>query len=458
MVDLPGFPDGFLWGTATASYQIEGAVDADGRGPSIWDTFARTPGAVAGDENGDVACDHYHRYAEDVDLMRRLGIGAYRFSVAWPRIQPTGKGPVNKAGLDFYQRLVDELVGAGITPALTLYHWDLPQALEDAGGWRVRDTAERFAEYAAVVHAALGDRVPLWTTLNEPYCSSFIGYAEGRHAPGAQEGHGALAAAHHLMVGHGLALRAMREQRHGDERFGITLNLSHVTPATNAPADRAAAARAELLSNRVFTDPVLAGHYPAGERELWGEISDFSFRRDGDLDLAHEPLDFLGLNNYFPTYAKAAPTREPDPARRVATDIDVVDCPPAALPRTAMGWPVEPEGLRRLLNWLHHTYPRLAPIYITENGSAYPDEVVDGRVTDQHRIDYLNGHLRAVRAAIHDGVNVRGYFAWSLMDNFEWAYGYAKRFGLVYVDYATQQRIPKASYHWYHDVVTGRHH
>ncbi|HEY3505649.1 MAG TPA: GH1 family beta-glucosidase [Actinocatenispora sp.] len=451
--DLPNFPDGFLWGTATASYQIEGAVDADGRGPSIWDTFSHTPGAVAGDDNGDVACDHYHRYREDVALMKELGVGAYRFSIAWPRIQPHGKGPVNQAGLDFYQRLVDELLAAGITPMATLYHWDLPQPLEDAGGWRVRDTAERFAEYAAVTHAALGDRVPHWITLNEPFCSAFIGYAEGRHAPGAREGHGALAAAHHLLLGHGLAVSAMRAQRHGDERFGITLNMNHVTPATDDPADVAAAERAELLSNRVFSDPVLAGAYPAIEREVWGEISDFSFRRDGDLAAIAQPLDFLGVNNYFPEYAKAAPSQEQDPARRVATDIGVVDNPPASLARTAMPWPVEPDALRRLLVWLREEYPSLPPVYITENGSSYPDSVVDGAVDDPDRIAYLDGHLRAVRAAIDEGVDVRGYFCWSLMDNFEWGYGYAKRFGLVYVDYETQQRIPKSSFRWYQALL-----
>jgi beta-glucosidase len=448
------FPKDFLWGTATASYQIEGAVAEAGRGPSIWDTYAHTPGMVDGGDDGDVACDHFHRYREDVALMKELGIGAYRFSIAWPRIQPHGKGPVNTAGLDFYQRLVDELIGAGITPVATLYHWDLPQALEDAGGWRVRDTAERFAEYAALTHEALADRVPMWITLNEPFCSAFLGYAEGRHAPGAHEGHGALAAAHHLMVGHGLAVRAMRAQR-PESRLGITLNLSHVTPATDSPADRAAARRSELLSNRVFTDPVLAGRYPDDEREVWGEISDFSFRRDGDLALTSERLDFLGLNNYFPGYAKHAPSQYPDPARRVATDINVVDAAPAELPRTAMGWPVEADGLRRLLVWLHERYPALPPVYITENGSAYVDTVVDGRVDDPDRIAYLDGHLRAVRQAMTEGVDVRGYFCWSLMDNFEWSYGYAKRFGLVYVDYPTQQRIPKASFHWYRDLVTG---
>lgn len=451
---LPAFPPGFVWGVATAAYQIEGAVTEGGRGPSIWDTYAHTPGRIDNGDNGDVACDHYHRYAEDVRLMRDLGVGAYRFSVAWPRIQPHGKGPVNQAGLDFYRRLVDELVGAGITPCLTLYHWDLPQALQDAGGWQVRDTAERFADYAAAVHEALADRVPMWITLNEPFCSAFLGYADGRHAPGLREGHGALAAVHHLLVGHGLATRAMRAQRRGDETFGITLNLNHVTPATDVPADRAAARRTELMGNRVFTEPILAGRYADDERDVWGELTDFSFRRDGDLEVIAEPLDFLGVNNYFPSYPKFAPTSDTDPARRTASDIDAVENPPVDLSRTAMGWPVLAGGLRRLLEWLHATYPSLPPIHITENGAAYPDVVVDGRIDDPDRIAYLDSHLRAVHAAIEGGVDVRGYFCWSFLDNFEWSYGYAKRFGLVHVDYATQRRTPKASYHWYRDVVT----
>jgi beta-glucosidase len=453
--DFPAFPAGFVWGAATAAYQIEGALDEGGRGRSIWDTFASLPGKIARGDTGEVACDHYHRYREDVELLKELGVGSYRFSVAWPRIQPDGKGPANPEGLDFYSRLVDELLGAGITPCLTLYHWDLPQALEDAGGWRVRDTAERFAEYAAIMHSALADRVPMWITLNEPYCSSFVGYAEGRHAPGAREGHGALAAAHHLLVGHGLAVQAMRAQARGDEQLGITVNLSHVSPATDDPADVAAAARQELLLNRVFTDPLLAGRYPAGERAVWSPITDFSFRRDGDLELIAQPLDLLGLNNYFPSYAKHAPTSDEDPAYRVATDVDVVEAPPAALSRTAMGWPVEPEGLGRLLRWLRDEYPGLPPIYITENGSSYLDILApDKTVDDPGRVAYLDGHLRAVRAAIADGVDVRGYYCWSLLDNFEWALGYAKRFGLVYVDYPSQLRIPKASYYWYRDVVT----
>jgi beta-glucosidase len=459
MVDpnFPAFPPDFLWGASTASYQIEGAIDEGGRGPSIWDTFSHTPGKIARGDHGDVACDHYHRYREDVELLRELGVGVYRFSVAWPRIQPDGKGPANPEGLDFYQRLVDELLRAGITPCLTLYHWDLPQALEDAGGWRVRDTAERFAEYAGLVHAALADRVPLWGTLNEPYCSAFVGYSEGRHAPGAKEGHGALAAAHHLLVGHGLAIQAMRARGSGSQRLGITLNLSHVTPATAEAADVAAAARGELLHNRVFSDPILGGRWPAGERELWSPISDFDFRRDGDLELIGQPLDFLGVNNYYPSYAKHAPTADEDTEHRVATEINVVENPPAQLPRTSMGWPVEPAGLGRLLRWLRDEYPGLPPIYITENGCAYPDELdADKQVEDPDRIAYLDRHLRAVHAAIADGVDVRGYFCWSLLDNFEWACGYAKRFGLVYVDYPAQLRIPKASYRWFREMIAGR--
>jgi len=452
--DFPQFPPGFVWGTATASYQIEGAVDEGGRGPSIWDTFSHTPGKTARGDTGDEACDHYHRYPEDVALLAGLGVDAYRFSIAWPRIQPTGKGPVNAAGLDFYQRLVDELVGAGITPCVTLYHWDLPQTLEDTGGWRARDTAERFAEYAGVVHAALADRVPMWITLNEPYCSAFVGYADGRHAPGAKEGHGALAAAHHLLLGHGLAVQAMRADGRAGEQLGITLNLSPITPATTEPADVAAADRTDLLKNRVFLDPLLAGRYPVDEQEVWSPITDFGFRRDGDLAVIGEPLDFLGVNNYSPSYPKHAPTSDELPAYRVATDIDVVECPPASLSRTSMGWPVEPAGLGRLLRRLRDDYPALPPIHITENGCAYADTLEpDKEVADPERVAYLDAHLRAVHDAITDGVDVGGYFCWSLLDNFEWSFGYSKRFGLVYVDYPTQLRIPKASYRWYRDMI-----
>ncbi|HEX2810536.1 MAG TPA: GH1 family beta-glucosidase [Kineosporiaceae bacterium] len=452
---FPSFPAGFVWGAATAAYQIEGAVTEGGRGPSIWDTFSHTPGRIDGDDTGDVACDHYHRYEEDVALLRGLGVGAYRFSVAWPRVQPDGRGHVNPGGLAFYGRLVDELLDAGITPVATLYHWDLPQALEDTGGWRSRDTAHRFADYAADVHAALGDRVKMWITLNEPYCSAFVGYAEGRHAPGAREGVGALAAAHHLMLGHGLAVQALAAQRRGDDQVGITLNLNDVRPVSTSPADRAAARRAACLQNLVFSDPILAGRYPECEAETWAWLaSDLPFRRDGDLETIASPIDFLGVNTYFPIFAAAGRHDEPDSAARAASDVAVDLVPPASLHRSAMGWPIDPTIMSALLDWLHAQYPGLPPIYITENGAAF-DDVPDagGQVHDDDRIRYLDGHLRDLHAAISAGADVRGYFCWSLMDNFEWACGYGKRFGLVHVDYPTQTRRPKDSYAWYRDVV-----
>jgi beta-glucosidase len=456
-VAFPGFPPDFVWGVATAAYQIEGAVTEDGRGPSVWDTFCRRPGAIANGHTGDVACDHYHRWPEDLELIRDLGVGAYRFSVAWPRVQPDGTGPVNPRGMDFYSRLVDALLDAGITPFLTLYHWDLPQALEDRGGWRVRDTAERFAEYAALVHAALGDRVQQWTTLNEPFCPAFVGYAEGRHAPGVTEGQGALAAAHHLLVGHGLAVSAMRAQRHGDQRFGITLNLNDMNPASQRPEDLAAMRRIDCYINRTFLDPLLAHRYPLAEAETWPGFTERSHRLDGDLDVIGVPLDFLGVNTYFPTYAAAAPYRVEDPRARTAGDIGVTEAPPAHLPRTSMGWPVDPQIMERLVAGLRADYPSLPPVYVTENGAAFPDVVApDGRVHDADRIAYLDGHLRSLHRAVQDGADVRGYFCWTLMDNFEWAKGYDMRFGLVRVDEATQDRTPKDSFAWYRDVVGGQ--
>jgi beta-glucosidase len=451
-------PRGFELGVATASYQIEGAVHEGGRGPSIWDTFSHTPGSVVGGENGDVACDHYHRYGEDVDLMRDLGVDSYRFSVAWPRIQPQGRGPANPQGLAFYDRLVDALLEQGIAPAATLYHWDLPQALEDGGGWRNRDTAQRFAEYAALVHAHLGDRVKRWITLNEPWCSSFLGYASGRHAPGAQEGEGALAAAHHLLLGHGLAVAALRADSRQGQQVGITLNLQPVSAVTDSPRDVAASERALLAANLLFTDPVLAGRYPGLARETYPALTDFAFLHDGDLDTIAAPLDFLGVNYYFPSRIKAAPHNQVDPALRTADDLgtEAVITPGEEL--TAMGWPVEPAGLTRLLEWLRDTYPTLPPIYITENGRAC-DDVVDptGQVDDPDRVRYLDGHLRALVDAVEAGVDVRGYYCWSLMDNFEWAEGYGKRFGLVHVDYETQKRTPKTSFGWFQALIADHH-
>ncbi|WP_338693095.1 GH1 family beta-glucosidase [Streptomyces sp. Q6] len=451
---LPVFPPGFVFGAATASYQIEGAANEDGRGPSIWDTYSHTPGRTDGGDTGDVACDHYHRYPEDVALLRDLGVDSYRFSIAWPRIQPTGQGPAEQKGLDFYSRLVDELLEAGIEPAATLYHWDLPQALEDKGGWRVRETAERFGEYTAIVAEHLADRVPRWITLNEPWCSAFLGYSVGRHAPGAQEGTGALAAAHHLLVGHGLAMKALRAA--GVREAGITLNPDWNVAATDSAADRAAALRADTQHNLVWTDPLFAGRYPASEEDTWGElITGQDFRREGDLELIGQPLDFLGVNYYRPTLVADAPHREPDPALRVATDNRYAERPWPDVRRTAMGWPVVPETFTELLTDLKARYgDALPPIHITENGTAEHDEVsADGAVHDPDRVTYLHDHLTALRAAMDAGVDVRGYYVWSLLDNFEWALGYAKRFGIVRVDYDTLERTPKDSFHWYRKLI-----
>ncbi|MFI6885839.1 GH1 family beta-glucosidase [Streptosporangium canum] len=441
------FPADFVWGAATSAYQIEGAVDEDGRGPSIWDVFSRTPGTVAAGESGDPACDHYRRWPEDVALLAGLGVGAYRLSVAWPRVFPEGDGRADRRGLDFYRRLVDALHGHGIVPFVTLYHWDLPQALEERGGWRVRDTAERFADYAAAVHGAL-DGVPYWITLNEPYCSSIVGYAEGRHAPGAREGHGALAAAHHLLVGHGLAATRLRERAREGEQVGVTLNMSPSVPAGPSAEDAAAARRMDLMVNRQFTEPLLGAAYPGDMSEVYGEISDFSFRRDGDLALISAPLDFLGVNYYYPIHAAAAPYAQSDPALRSAFDIGVRTVAPDGPPTSGLGWRIEPRGLRDTLTGLAARHPGLPPVFITENG--YGDR---GETDDTGRVAYLREHLAATAAAIAEGVDVRGYFCWSLLDNFEWARGYDARFGLVHVDYATQARTPKASYRWYRDFI-----
>ncbi|MEU3166307.1 GH1 family beta-glucosidase [Streptosporangium sp. NPDC006930] len=446
--DRTPFPAGFVWGTATAAYQIEGAVDADGRGPSIWDTFCRVPGAVARGESGEHACDHYHRWQEDVELMDRLGAGAYRFSLAWPRIVPDGDGRVNRRGLDFYRRLADALCERGIEPYVTLYHWDLPQALEDRGGWRDRDTAERFADYAEVAHEALGDTVSHWITLNEPYCSSIVGYAEGRHAPGAREGHGALAAAHHLLLGHGLATARLRARAREGDQVGITLNMSPTVPATGSAADADAARKMDLLVNRQFTDPLLLGAYASDMEETFGALSDFSFRREGDLEVIGAPLDFLGVNYYYRIHAASAPYEQTDPALRSAFDLGVRGVTPDGARTSGLGWPVEPQGLHQTLLGLTRRYPALPPIFITENG--YGD---DGTLDDAGRVDFLRDHLAAIRAAMTDGVDVRGYFCWSLLDNFEWARGYAARFGLVHVDYETQARTEKASFHWLREFI-----
>jgi beta-glucosidase len=444
------FPTGFRWGAATAAYQIEGSSTVDGRTPSIWDTYAAVPGKVFGGHTGAEAADHYRRFAEDVELMRRLGLQSYRFSVAWPRVQPGGRGPANPAGLAFYDRLLDELLAAGIAPAVTLYHWDLPQELEDAGGWTVRDTAFRFAEYATLVAERLGDRVALWTTLNEPWCSAMLGYGSGVHAPGRTDPAAALRAVHHLLLAHGLGTQALRAAD-ATKAVSLVLNLTAVRPVSDAPADRAAARKVDGLINRLYLDPVLTGAYPADVLELTAPIVDWAaLVEPGDRATIGAPIDLLGVNYYQPGLAghSDVPMEVPNPWPGCAD----VALPVAAGPVTGMDWPVDPTGLRDLLIRLHTDYPG-TPIMVTENGAAYEDQVVDGAVHDAERIGYLRGHIAAVHEALRAGVDLRGYYVWSLLDNFEWAYGYSQRFGLVHVDYGTQARTLKDSAYWYRDVI-----
>jgi len=456
------FPEGFLFGAGTAAYQIEGATTADGRTPSIWDTFSERPGAVKEGHTGHIAVDHYHRYREDVALMRAIGLNAYRFSVSWSRVQPAGSGPVNPAGLDFYRRLVDELLAAGIEPWLTLYHWDLPQPLEDAGGWPSRDTAYRFADYAEIVHNALGDRVKHFTTLNEPWCSAFLGYASGEHAPGRREPEAAVRAVHHLLLAHGLAVDAMRAQGR-DTQLGITLNLYAVSPATDSPEDAEAARRIDGLSNRLFLDPVLRGQYPEDVLADLAPVTDFAHVRDGDLAIISRPLSMLGINYYSRHVVSAPPPgphgridwRGPDP-RGASVGSEAVRFVYRGVPVTAMEWEIDAPGLTEVLKRVATEYPSV-PLYVTENGAAFDDVVgPDGTVNDIERCAYLDAHLRACHDAITQGVPLRGYFAWSLLDNFEWAWGYTRRFGLFYVDYRDQRRIPKASARWYSSVIAQR--
>jgi beta-glucosidase len=447
------FPGGFLWGTATASYQVEGAVGEDGRGPSIWDTFSHTPGKVYRGDTGDIACDQYHRLEEDLDLMVDLGLQVYRFSVAWPRIQPEGSGPVNQKGFDYYRRLVDGLRSRSIEPMLTLYHWDLPQALEDRGGWTSRETSGRFAEYAGIVYEVLGDSVRFWITLNEPWVSAWLGYGTGVHAPGIKDVSKALAATHHLLLGHGLALENMRSLGRESNQLGITLNLSAVRSATEDAADIEAARRVDGNANRLYLDPLFRGSYPEDMLEHYRSESDFTFVREGDLEKISQPLDFLGVNYYFRnTVVDGRRESELATAMRFA-DLNAATVLPEGVETTAMGWPVEADGLTELLVRLHREYTRV-PIYITENGRAVYDYVdPEGGVDDEERVAFLDAHFRAAHAAIEQGVDLRGYMVWSLLDNFEWAEGYSKRFGLVFVDYGTQRRIPKMSARWYTEVI-----
>ena len=434
-------PEPFLWGTATASYQIEGAAAEDGRGPSIWDAFSHTPGKVERGETGDVACDHYHRYKEDVALMRELGTQAYRFSVSWPRLLPEGRGRQNAAGFDFYDRLVDELLGAGLRPFATLFHWDLPQALQDRGGFAHRDIAGWFSDYAVQAAERLGDRVQHWIMLNEPSVYACLGHALGTHAPGLRDLQAFRAVIHHLNLAQGAALRALRSVN-PSWQLGTTLNVHRGIPADGSEASAAMAERHNDLWNRCFLEPLLSGAYPDRIRP---ELAPFI--QPEDMELIHQPTDFLGVNHYFRAYIQANP--------KALLGFEQV-APPPQVPRTSFDWEINPEEFRDVLLWLHQNYP-CPPIYITENGAYFDDALSkEGKVHDAQRVEFLEGYIRAMLEARGRGVDVRGYFVWSLMDNFEWACGYRPTFGLLKVDYATQRRIPKDSYHWYRDFIRQR--
>lgn len=440
------FPDGFVWGAATAAFQIEGANQADGRGRSIWDELCDRPGAILDGSDGSVACDHYNRWPEDLDIVANLGLTAYRFSIAWPRIAPLGDGVIEQRGLDFYSRLVDGMLERGITPYATLYHWDLPQALQDSGGWTNRETALRFADYASVVHEHLRDRVPFWSTLNEPWCSAFLGYASGEHAPGRTDPAEAISAVHHLMLAHGLGIQVMRANG-GDSQLGIVLNMYDVQPASQSPADLDAARRLDGQQNRWYLDALYRGAYPQDIVDDYRAFTDFAFVSEGDAECIAEPVDFLGINYYssFMTRGLAEPAEVPGGGRPTpwvgCADVEFVD---RGLAKTHMGWDVIPDGLTATLQRVARDYP-VSSIYIMENGAAYPDEVTDGRVHDVDRAEYIDQHLKASHSAVSAGVPLHGYFVWSLLDNFEWAWGYERRFGVVRVDYETQERIVKDS-------------
>ena len=452
------FPKEFLFGAATASYQIEGAWNEDGRGPSIWDTFSHTPGLVSDGSTGDVTDDHYHRFEQDLDLMKELGLEAYRFSISWSRIVPTGSGAVNQAGIDFYSRLVDGLIARGILPIATLYHWDLPQPLEDAGGWPNRETAYRFAEYASIIGAALGDRVHTWTTLNEPWCAAYLGYGSGAHAPARTNGADALAAVHHLNLAHGLAIAALQKVVTNDPKFSVTLNL-HALRGVGETGDEAVR-QIDAIANRAFTGPMLHGAYPQDLFDDTASVTDWAFVQPGDLDLIKQHVDVLGVNYYSTTAVRVwdgVSEREHadghgNGAGTPWPGADRIEFLKQDGPYTEMGWNIAPDGFEKLLLDVHSEFPEL-PLMITENGAAFADVVADGVIDDTERIDYLRRHLTAVHRALERGVDLRGYLVWSLLDNFEWAWGFTKRFGIVRVDYDTLERTVKNSGHWYAELV-----
>jgi beta-glucosidase len=456
-----GFPKGFSWGVSTSSYQIEGAASEGGRGPSIWDTFCKTPGRVFHGDTGDIACDHYHRLEEDLDLLAKLGVDTYRFSIAWPRIQPNGVGPANEAGLEFYRKLMDGLEARGIAPVPTLYHWDLPQALQDRGGWVNRDVVEWFSDYARILAEAFRHRVRMWTTINEPWVVAYLGYALPIFAPGAADGGQGAATHHHLLLAHAAAMEVIRNLD-GEAKVGIALNMMHIYPASDDPEDMKAAELADAQLNASFLEPLFNGRYPqmmSSVHPSWAAGK--GLVREGDLERIRAPVDFLSINTYQPRYV-CAPSRVAAARSRGFTGgepvpytfgLPFVDIEPAGIQKTDFGWMIEPKGLRDLLLRLSSQVPGV-PLYISENGAAFSDySDPNGRVVDSERVAYLEGHLRAAHEALSRGVDLRGYWVWSLLDNFEWASGYSKRFGLVYVDFPTGTRIPKDSFLWFRDVI-----
>lgn len=438
---MKAFPETFVWGTATASYQIEGGAFEEGRGESIWDRFSRQPGKVFMQQNGEVACDHFHKYAEDVQLMADLGIQSYRFSFAWPRLFPE-EGKFNPEGLEFYKRLLDELEAKGITPSATIYHWDLPTWIQDKGGWTNRETVDHFVTYAKAVLEAFGDRIPNWITHNEPWCAAFLGYAIGVHAPGHTDWNEALIASHHLLLSHGRVVELYRSMGLKGN-IGITLNLTPTIPASDDPKDAEAAKRSDGFSNRWFLDPIFKGDYPEDMLQLYRQkFGPLRFIKDGDLTVIRSQIDFLGINYYS---RNAIAHDEEDFVFQASPTSETGKV-------TDMGWGIHPDYLYHLLKRIQSEYTEL-PLFITENGAAFPDQLNDGKVDDEDRIAYLQDHFAAAHRFIEEGGNLQGYYVWSLMDNYEWSFGYSKRFGIIYVDYETLERIPKQSYKWYQNVI-----
>ncbi|WP_246944233.1 GH1 family beta-glucosidase [Bacillus pinisoli] len=439
------FPKDFVWGAATAAFQIEGAAKEDGRGESIWDRFCRTPGKVANGDTGDVACNHYHLYQEDVQLLKDLNVDSYRFSISWPRIFPTETMTPNQQGLNFYKKLVNTLLEQGITPMATLYHWDLPQWLQDKGGWTNREIVQYFKQFAETMFRELGDTVKYWITHNEPWVVSYLGYGNGVHAPGHQDLQSFLSASHHILLSHGETVSLFREVGPTDGKIGITLNMATAYPADETAASMIAAQSWDGFLNRWFADPVFKGAYPNDMLDLYSDITNFSFIHDGDLKIISQPTDFLGINYYSIAYVK--PSTEGEFHFLKAETVS------SGKPVTAMDWEIHPQGLTDLLIRLHNDYNGI-PIYITENGAAFDDTVDEnGEIHDDLRLSYIEQHLEACLVAMESGVNLRGYYVWSFLDNFEWAFGYDKRFGVVYVDYETQKRTPKKSALWYRDMI-----